>query len=79
MSGLFQYALCSETFEDHSLADAAKPTAEIGYTGIDPAPDTLADQVTDILASDCDQIRKEVEDVGITAEGLHWLLTNTPL
>ena len=74
----YKYALCSETFEDRSLREAAKLTAEIGYQGIELAPYTLADLVTDLAASDREGIRRDVEDAGLTVAGLHWLLANTP-
>jgi sugar phosphate isomerase/epimerase len=74
----YKYALCSETFEDRSLTESAKLTADIGYTGIELAPYTLCNLVTELDASDRKQIRTDVEDAGIQVAGLHWLLANTP-
>ncbi|MBK34923.1 MAG: D-tagatose 3-epimerase [Gemmatimonadetes bacterium] len=58
--------------------EAAKLTTEIGYTGIELAPYTLCDVVTDLEPSDRSRIRREIEDAGIEVAGLHWLLANTP-
>ena len=74
----YKYALCSETFEDRSLDEAARLTAEIGYTGLELAPYTLCELVTDLDQADRKQIRKDVEDAGLEVAGLHWLLANTP-
>lgn len=78
MAPPFKFALCSETFEDRPLREAAELTAEIGYRALELAPFTLADLVTDLSASDRDRIRKDVEDSGLNVAGLHWLLANTP-
>jgi sugar phosphate isomerase/epimerase len=46
----------------------------LGYNGVEIAPYTLADSVTEIPAKQRKAIRRAAEDNGIEIVGLHWLL-----
>jgi sugar phosphate isomerase/epimerase len=73
----WDYSICNESFEEWPLAQIAAKVAEMGYQGIELAPFTLAPLVTDISAEERTQIRRDVEDAGLTVSGLHWLLAKT--
>lgn len=73
----FRYAICNETFEGWSFERACAFAAQCGYTGLELAPFTLADRVTDIAAQRRRDIRRTVEKAGLVAVGLHWLLAKT--
>jgi D-psicose/D-tagatose/L-ribulose 3-epimerase len=48
--------------------------AQLGYDGVEIAPFTLADSVTEIPAKKRKAIRNAAEENGIDIVGLHWLL-----
>ena len=71
------YAICNELFEDWPLDKTAAFVAELGYQGLELAPFTLCNLVTDLSAADRLRIRRTVEGVGLSVVGLHWLLAQT--
>lgn len=71
------YAICNELFEGWPLEKTAAFVAELGYTGLELAPFTLCNLVTDLTAADRRRIRRAVEDAGLSVVGLHWLLAQT--
>ena len=72
-----KYAICNETFGDAPLAEAAKLSAEIGYTGFEIAPFTLTDDISTISATEASGLGDQVRDAGLEIVGLHWLLAKT--
>jgi len=72
-----RFAICNETFKDWPFDKAFGLAAECGYTGIEIAPFTIADYVTDIPASKRSEVRRQAEKAGLEVIGLHWLLTKT--
>ena len=74
----WRYAACNEMFEGWSLEKTAACVAELGYQGLELAPFTLCERVTDLSAGDRKTIRGTVEGAGLEVAGLHWLLANTP-
>src|SRR5262249_55718577 len=60
---------------DH--ARVCRLVADLGYTGLEIAPFTLAPRVTDIAAEQRRTLRRQAEDAGLTILGLHWLLAKT--
>ncbi|QDU88517.1 D-tagatose 3-epimerase [Pirellulimonas nuda] len=80
-------ALCNETFHDRSLREGFRLAAEIGYTGIELAPLTLADpdappgpHLADVrLLSPALRaaIRTAADDAGLDVIGLHWIMAMT--
>ena len=45
-----RYAICNETFEGWDHARVCRHVAELGYTGLEIAPFTLAPRITDVTA-----------------------------
>ena len=74
MSYVFQHATCNEGFKDWDFAQAAKTIRKIGYTGIELAPFTLAEDATTLSAEKRREYRRIIESEGLTFVGLHWLL-----
>jgi sugar phosphate isomerase/epimerase len=72
-----RYAICNETFEGWDHARICAQAAELGYTGLEVAPFTLAPRITDVTAERRRQLRREAEAAGIPIIGLHWLLAKT--
>lgn len=72
-----KYAICNETFEGWDHARVCARVAELGYTGLEVAPFTLAPRITDVPAARRTELRRQAEAVGVRIIGLHWLLAKT--
>jgi sugar phosphate isomerase/epimerase len=72
-----RYAICNETFEGWDHAKVCRTVAELGYTGLELAPFTLAPRITDVTAAQRQKLRQEAEAAGVQIIGLHWLLAKT--
>ena len=72
-----RYAICNETFEGWEHARICGVAAELGYTGLEVAPFTLATRITDVSLAARNKLRQEAEAAGIRIIGLHWLLAKT--
>lgn len=72
-----QYAICNETFGDRPFDRVCALVAECGYAGIEVAPFTISNYVTDISTNRRSQLRRHAENAGIQMIGLHWLLSRT--
>jgi len=72
-----RYAICNETFEGWDHARVCRLVADLGYTGLELAPFTLAPLITEVAADKRRALRRQAEDCGITLLGLHWLLART--
>jgi sugar phosphate isomerase/epimerase len=72
-----KYAICNETFGDWDHARVCGTVAELGYTGLEVAPFTLAPRITDVTAARRSELRRQAETVGLKILGLHWLLAKT--
>lgn len=72
----FRHAICNEAFKDYSFRDACKAIRSIGYTGIEIAPFTLADDPLDVTPQQRDEYRKIMADEGLEFVGLHWLMVS---
>ncbi len=74
MPYVFKHATCNEGFKDWDFAQAAKTIRKIGYTGIELAPFTLAEDATTVPGDKRREYRRIIESEGLTFVGLHWLL-----
>lgn len=72
-----KYAICNETFDGWDHARVCHRIAELGYTGLEIAPFTLAPLITEVSAERRAQLRKQAESAGVQIIGLHWLLAKT--
>lgn len=72
-----KYAICNETFQDWPFEKAFACAAQCGYTGLEIAPFTITNYVTDITAQRRSEIRRQAEKAGLEILGLHWLLAKT--
>src|SRR5437868_843941 len=72
-----RYAICNETFEGWDHARVCRFVADLGYTGLELAPFTLAPRITDVSAEQRRTLRRQAEDCGLTILGLHWLPAKT--
>lgn len=76
MTGM-RYAICNETFEGWEFARVCAFLAEIGYQGVEVAPFTLADRITDVTPTRRAELRRQADNEGLKIIGLHWLLAKT--
>lgn len=72
-----RYAICNETFEGWEHARTCAFVAELGYSGLEIAPFTLAPLITDVSATRRRELRTQAEVAGVQILGLHWLLAKT--
>ncbi len=71
------YAICNETFEGWEHSRVCSRIVELGYTGLEMAPFTLAPRITDVTAARRSELRRQAEAAGVRIIGLHWLLAKT--
>jgi sugar phosphate isomerase/epimerase len=71
------YAICNETFEGWDHPRICRTVAELGYTGLEIAPFTLAPLITDVGPDRRRLMRQQAQDCGVQIIGLHWLLAKT--
>lgn len=72
-----KFAICNETFQDWPFQKAFEFAAECGYTGIEIAPFTISNYVTDITSEKRAEVRLTADAAGLEVVGLHWLLAKT--
>jgi sugar phosphate isomerase/epimerase len=72
-----RYAICNETFEGWDHAKVCRFVADVGYTGLEMAPFTLAPRITDVSRERRRELRAQAEACGVQIIGLHWLLAKT--
>lgn len=73
----WKFAICNETFEGWPFEKAFAFAAECGYQGLEIAPFTISNYVTDISAARRKEVRRQAERAGLEIIGLHWLLAKT--
>src|SRR5262245_1858008 len=72
-----RYAICNETFEGWDHSRVCRLCADLGYTGLELAPFTLAPRISDVTKEQRATLRRQAEECGLTIIGLHWLLAKT--
>jgi D-psicose/D-tagatose/L-ribulose 3-epimerase len=71
-----RFAICNETFEGWSWERVCRYLGELGYQGVEIAPFTLAESITEVSPERRREIRRAAEDAGLEIVGLHWLLAS---
>src|SRR3954454_2616598 len=74
MSSFFRQAICNDVFKDWQFEDACKAIRAAGYTGIEIAPFTLAEDPATVTAAERREYKQMMADQGLTFVGLHWLM-----
>jgi D-psicose/D-tagatose/L-ribulose 3-epimerase len=72
----FRFSVCNEVFEKTLFAESCAAIRKYGYDGIEIAPFTLADQPSDISASQRAEYRRTITDHHLAFVGLHWLMVS---
>ena len=72
----FHHAICNEVFETTPFADSCKTIRKAGYTGIEVAPFTLAEDPATIPAARRREVRDIIAAEGLRFVGLHWLMVS---
>jgi len=72
-----KYAICNETFEGWTHEATCAKVAELGYQGLEIAPFTLANRITEVSSEARQRIRLVAEQAHLECIGLHWLLAKT--
>ena len=67
-------SICNELFQGWPIEKVFDYAAQLGYDGVEIAPYTLADSVTEISPLKRKGIRRAAEKSGVEIVGLHWLL-----
>src|SRR3972149_1058758 len=67
-------SICNELFQGWPIEKVIEYAAQLGYDGVEIAPFTMADSVTEISPKRRKSIRHAAEENGIEIVGLHWLL-----
>ncbi len=69
-----RFAICNEIFQGWKLDDVLTHAAKLGYAGVELAPFTLANSVSEISANERQRTRDLAARSQIAIVGLHWLL-----
>jgi sugar phosphate isomerase/epimerase len=69
--GPFRLAVCNETFEGSSFADACRLAVETGYAGLEIMPSTLAPDPAAMTSAKRAELRRTMYDAGVKFTGLH--------
>ncbi len=69
-----KFAICNEIFQGWNIQDTLAYAAKAGYAGVEIAPFTLANSVTDISAGERRRLRETAARQGIEIAGIHWVL-----
>src|ERR1043166_9313950 len=68
------FAICNEIFRDWKIEDTLAYAAKLGYRGVEIAPFTLANSVTEISPTERHRIREAAARNEIEIAGIHWVL-----
>ena len=71
-----RFAVCNEMFGKRDIEWVFQFAAETGFHGVEIAPFTLADSVTEISQERRKKIREAAKKAGVEIVGLHWLLVS---
>jgi len=69
-----KFSLCNEVIRDLSFPDQCRFAAQIGFSGLEVAPFTLAEEPHLISREERRRLQAAALDQGLEITGLHWLL-----
>jgi sugar phosphate isomerase/epimerase len=69
-----KFGICNEIYRGWKIEDTLAHAAGLGYHGLEIAPFTLANSVTDISAAERQKIREAAQRNQIELLGIHWVL-----
>ena len=72
-----KYAICNETFQDWPFERAMAFARECGYTGLEIAPFTMAENIRQVSTARRAEVRRQAKAADLEIIGLHWLLAKT--
>ncbi|MBK1832961.1 sugar phosphate isomerase/epimerase family protein [Roseibacillus ishigakijimensis] len=74
-----KFAICNETFQDRPFAQQCEAAARLGYTGLEVAPFTIAENADarNLSLAQAAELKQTAQDQGLEIIGLHWLLAKT--
>ena len=72
-----KYSICNETFGDWPQEKIFQFAAQCGYGGVEFAPFTVKNNVTEISSGTRADLRKQADKANVEIVGLHWLLAKT--
>ncbi|HWQ53610.1 MAG TPA: sugar phosphate isomerase/epimerase family protein [Bryobacteraceae bacterium] len=76
MSYQFRHAMCNEAYEKRPFAETCRSIRKAGYTGIEIAPFTVAEDPASITSAQRREYRSVIESEGLRFAGLHWLMVS---
>ena len=76
MSYRFRHSICNEVFEKWDFASACKAIRKAGYSGIEIAPFTLAEDPATVTQAKRRDYRCAIESEGLKFVGLHWVMVS---
>ena len=74
MAHTFRHATCNEGYQGWDFAAQCRSIRKIGYTGIEIAPFTLAEDPAALGAARHAELKNIMVSEGLAFAGLHWLL-----
>lgn len=72
----FRHAICNEAFKDWDFREACETIRKAGYTGLEIAPFTLAEDPATVTSKQREEYRRIMAEEGLTFAGLHWLMVS---
>ena len=72
-----KFAICQELFEDTPWEEQCRIIADVGFTGIEVAPFSIADDLSSVPTATLEEMESVATDHGLEIIGLHWLLAKT--
>jgi sugar phosphate isomerase/epimerase len=73
-AGKIKFGICSELYTDWHLQEIFAHAAKVGFDGVEVAPFTFCERVTDVPPAERRRMRQAAERAGVEIVGLHWLL-----
>ena len=77
MSYGFRHSICNEAFDKWPFAGACRAIRKAGYTGIELAPFTLAEDPVDVSPAQRREYRDIMQSEGLAYVGMHWIMVGS--